>query len=771
MPIHPDTPQSLDPLVTGTGHPLEEGDIVRHVRDAVDPTRTALVAEVDSAGRIRVMPGPGSTSGTFEAARIGQWPTHEFQLVRRHSSPAPAASGSGLLSLDPNVPGTGQPFQLNDILRHRLDPQTPEYDFQVSKLFSDHGSEGKIGVTGWGNANRRIGLSFWPSKDLILVKRPGPTDYAYLPPAPLRAGMSGEMVNMDFVSAIAGYLYNVAHETRYDRTTNNFAHPTGAGGGPLTWNEAKTAVLRFVQGVSYEVERPTSWYPITDASPDFVSTASLVAITLQVGQLVHVVLNHFDPETPRCGPCAKSGIFRAPGPSCTHFTCSRCCRAQTERCTTCTEYVLGLPGVDSGQVCARCCSHFTCTCGCGSTVLTEGCKRCMRSAKHCECPACEDASCERSAALPCCGHCTGHCECRSHCMKTTGMLELEKFYAPHEEQGLTRLLGTEIEVAGATNFYSPLLRKAVKQWLASVILDGSVHARGVELVTQPAGGSNWIKMIADFGAGFEESKSYTSAECGLHVHVDAGDLGILDLHRLIRLYNHLEFTLYDALPFSRQLGRYAKPCGPMYMKWLEVDAAILQQRAASGGVASKKGSTKAAVTESLEQAAFEADLKANLSYRQYGYSPPVVGTRWMNPASELMVTVTQSTVATYRKALDAIVSRRKQGKYHESRYNGLNLHSYWHRGTVEFRHHHGTTDPEKITNWGIFVGSIVDYCKNRDEADMANILALSPRESVGKLGMPNFVEAWLQTRWNKFTTGSAERRSIEPSPVGKTGEV
>jgi hypothetical protein len=35
-------------------------------------------------------------------------------------------------------------------------------------------------------------------------------------------------------------------------------------------------------------------------------------------------------------------------------------------------------------------------------------------------------------------------------------------------------------------------------------------------------------------------------------------------------------------------------------------------------------------------------------------------------------------------------------KYHESRYTGVNLHSYYQRGTTEFRYFEGTNEPEKI---------------------------------------------------------------------------
>lgn len=39
----------------------------------------------------------------------------------------------------------------------------------------------------------------------------------------------------------------------------------------------------------------------------------------------------------------------------------------------------------------------------------------------------------------------------------------------------------------------------------------------------------------------------------------------------------------------------------------------------------------------------------------------------------------------------------RHARYHETRYHGLNLHSVWYRGTIEFRFFNGTLDADKIT--------------------------------------------------------------------------
>jgi hypothetical protein len=48
-------------------------------------------------------------------------------------------------------------------------------------------------------------------------------------------------------------------------------------------------------------------------------------------------------------------------------------------------------------------------------------------------------------------------------------------------------------------------------------------------------------------------------------------------------------------------------------------------------------------------------------------------------------------------------------KYNDSRYRGLNLHSRFLHGTIEYRYHHGTISDYYINNWILFCLSISDY--------------------------------------------------------------
>jgi hypothetical protein len=45
------------------------------------------------------------------------------------------------------------------------------------------------------------------------------------------------------------------------------------------------------------------------------------------------------------------------------------------------------------------------------------------------------------------------------------------------------------------------------------------------------------------------------------------------------------------------------------------------------------------------------------------------------------------------------VAHARQGRHGHAKYRKLNLYNVWDRGTVEFRHHHGTVDKVKVENW------------------------------------------------------------------------
>jgi hypothetical protein len=62
----------------------------------------------------------------------------------------------------------------------------------------------------------------------------------------------------------------------------------------------------------------------------------------------------------------------------------------------------------------------------------------------------------------------------------------------------------------------------------------------------------------------------------------------------------------------------------------------------------------------------------------------------------------------YRARTHRAVKRLKEGKYHDSRYNGVNLHSLFKDGHLEIRYHSGTINPVKILEWTGLHLAIID---------------------------------------------------------------
>jgi len=142
--------------------------------------------------------------------------------------------------------------------------------------------------------------------------------------------------------------------------------------------------------------------------------------------------------------------------------------------------------------------------------------------------------------------------------------------------------------------------------------------------------------------------------CGFHVHhgVDPEKFGNRELFQLLRIVAIFENYIYQLLPEER---RVADTCRP-----LEIDLYEWFRR---------NGSKRPA---------------------------PLVKSLWYTPENRD----------------DAKTS--PQRRLHPTRYHGLNLHSYWYRGTVEFRYYPSVLDqPEELMQWIIFTQFLVEWGAGR----------------------------------------------------------
>lgn len=585
-----------------------------------------------------------------------------------------------------------------------------------------------IRVRQWGSNTADWGESSSQyTGDLKFVKRPpeGKRFISPLPCPPTR-GYTGAHLSRDFVLEVVEWV--ASHQTLQARIA------------------ASSSFKAFLAGGSPALRRSL------DSEIGLIECPNVL-----MSQLTRI-LNAYDGENERCVECAELMLARwvqrvrthvrgtnAPD-ACQHFRCAECGTLQLEACDTCSTLyrtTIRQP-LGTERICEHCCDHDVCGCSsiCHEMIRVRS-SPCGHAAGHCTCPRCEIGGCTRPQ-LACCGRCNRHCGCRYSCFPMSDEDDRHEepvfFRAkPLDRMKLTRVIGTELETAGAAR-YSKELREARAKWQFNVVGDGSIDPGGVELVTQPAGGTQWREMIADIGKGLQTSGAFTSPKCGQHVHVDASDLNVWDMRRLIKLYASIEQALFDALPYERIQSRYCVPCGSTYLNWLQDMGAKPQ--------------------------------KLHFAFKQYSVKPQ----DYLRHRKAKDYKIVRASLLDAKKALDGQAER----KYHESRYKALNLHSYWHRGTIEFRHAHGTCNPEQITNWGLICASIVDFAAKQGDAQVKALLDVNA--SVGGWGRPVLtaildhyglqdVKEWLTQRWAKFTHRPGSHKDPQPQRDPTTGEV
>lgn len=411
----------------------------------------------------------------------------------------------------------------------------------------------------------------------------------------------------------------------------------------------------------------------------------------------------------------------------TNTYCARCGegrhRPLTKSCTSCV--ITGLTKVHAG-----CCPHTTClTCNRAFSGEPWGprseCVTCAQQHTNC-CTRCGIGRVSRREP-------SGHvwCQrvlndrgfsshCRSCCNCPRGIprkqYDLHKFKPSTKEMRrnkLSRLLGVEIEVVGVEDD-TPEFKAARAKWRPRVMDDGSLGGgTSFEMPTQPAGGDIWLDMVHELCEGLKASKAYVTEAAGLHVHVDCQDLNAWDLQRVFQNFITVEDAIYDMIHPARKRNHFCKP-----------SRAMLEDLMAGGGRRPKMA----------------------MEDKFYNLSAHLRGLAGKDRAEQ------RSTV----------LKRVTGNKYMEKRYYGLNVHSFWHRGTLEFRHHHGTVNPAVIANWGMVVGSLVSFsaagrtCKPGMEGLQEMATAMTGRDELAD---------WIKQRTAKMQqligTTSYTSKSLE----------
>lgn len=228
---------------------------------------------------------------------------------------------------------------------------------------------------------------------------------------------------------------------------------------------------------------------------------------------------------------------------------------------------------------------------------------------------------------------------------------------------------------------------------AAVMSDGSVPG-GFECCTAPANGDILIENLEVLSKTFRECGAKADEKAGLHCHVDCSDLSYNDLRKLIMIYARTEKAIYGIIDSRRAQGQYSRPYGPGLEKM---------------------------VSEPF-------DCRRDIMSLVFG----------------------DRMDHTFKGGFG-------KGSHGADRYMGLNLSSWWIRGTVEFRMHHGTTKAEKMVPWAMLMAGMVDSAVKATDKEANNwpvgcegLLKYAPTEEV---------KWWCALRYQFFNKKKLNRLS------------
>lgn len=378
---------------------------------------------------------------------------------------------------------------------------------------------------------------------------------------------------------------------------------------------------------------------------------------------------------------------------CTCWWCESCDRRQSENDSQCS----------CCESCERCCSCWYCE-GCSESHREDSwnCSNCEQCEDCCECSRCEHCDDRFSSDDFCrdCDRCTSCCACNdAHAFGLEFCHNPLTFHTAkkpeHRDNPSKRHIAVEIEVAALGDGDGQVTR-AVDDWSGNIVEDGSLPNSGFEINTAPASGDQFVNQIRDICQALQAQDASVTRACGLHVHIDARDYTYYDLRRLVLLYEKLEPALLSIVAPSRSQSNYCRPCGTRY-------------------------------ADAIRAGHLPKETKHQLIHSVYGLD----------------------THGPEQKTMKDQLQGHTGQKYDQARYGALNLHSWFFRGTIECRMHHGTVNPEKITHWGILWAGILDAAMRLTEKQIAALPGTS-LDILKTIAPTAAVRTWIDARYARF---------------------
>lgn len=264
-----------------------------------------------------------------------------------------------------------------------------------------------------------------------------------------------------------------------------------------------------------------------------------------------------------------------------------------------------------------------------------------------------------------------------------------------------RAVTTELEVS---DYLASRRDFQFRHIVSRATTDGSITGNHpMELILGPIPAMGFDAAMTEITAWVTEMRAQVNETCGMHVHVDARDFGAYELRRLIQIYHILEPLFYELVQPSRATKRHSRVMTDA--EWRDLLRC---------GDETRGGRIR------------EAILLANYARGEGGELRGALGERGLR-----IPTPHRREPRVGPQASDAIRAAKfaASQKYDSSRYRGLNLHSWFHRGTIEFRQHEGCVQPARIAGWMQWCKWVVEMASRLRDSDIPMIR--TPEDFLG----------------------------------------
>lgn len=262
------------------------------------------------------------------------------------------------------------------------------------------------------------------------------------------------------------------------------------------------------------------------------------------------------------------------------------------------------------------------------------------------------------------------------------------------------------------------------------------------MVTSPASGDLLINQLEDLFEAFQKGGAMADSRCGIHVHVDARDLGWSDILRLCKVYALVEPALYILGGEARVANRYAAPSGEK----LKVALSSPDPKGSILGVIYKNAPdanyANLAKAKLREEGAVKKD---NGRYKGLNLCPWVAGRRISRDL------IKPRSKEKYRAENGQYAVRMIGPKFAKANPASDT--------TVEFRIHENSLDGDRVAEWVKLLTRLIDWVAKATDKDLSE-LPKSAFRALAKIAPES--KDWILLRlldWRRKTLSNSYQRS------------